>query len=84
MAVDAIKESSDLCLPLKGVVGAMSVLMKNFNVSNHCSRIKQLLILCLLQQKADNVGSVKEIQQRVRVLSGILASPVSEDDHAEK
>ena len=27
---------------------------------------------------------VKEIEQRVHLLSGVLASPVSEDDHAEK
>ena len=32
MAVETIKESSDLCLPLKAVVGAMSVLMKNYDV----------------------------------------------------
>jgi len=38
MAVDAIKESSDLCLPLKAVVGAMSVLIKNYDVSVSCLR----------------------------------------------
>jgi hypothetical protein len=27
---------------------------------------------------------VKEIEQRVQSLSGVLASPVGEDDHAEK
>lgn len=33
MAVEITKESSDLCLPLKAVVGAMSALMKNYDVS---------------------------------------------------
>ena len=33
MAVEIIKESSDLCPPLKAVVGAMSVLIKNCDVS---------------------------------------------------
>jgi len=30
------------------------------------------------------VESVKEIEQRVESLSGMLASPVGEDDHTEK
>jgi len=33
MAVEVTKESSDLCLPLKAVVGAVSVLIKNCDVS---------------------------------------------------
>ena len=33
MVVETTKESSDLCLPLKAVVGALSVLMKNYDVS---------------------------------------------------
>ena len=32
----------------------------------------------------ENVEAVKEIEQRVHSLSGILASPVREDDRAEK
>ena len=36
MAVETIKESSDLCLPLKAVVGAISALMKNYDVSVSC------------------------------------------------
>jgi len=45
MAVETIKESSDLCLPLKAVVGAVSVLMKNYDVSMSCLRTGYLLIL---------------------------------------
>ena len=85
-AAETIKESSDLCLPLKAVVGAMFVLMKNYDVSLPCLRADRFLILHLLpfQQTVDNVDGVKEIKRRVRSLSGVLASPVSEDDYAEK
>ena len=38
MVVETTKESSDLFLPLKAVVGAMSVLMKNYDVSMSRSR----------------------------------------------
>jgi hypothetical protein len=37
MAVEITKESSDMFLPLKAVVGAMSVLIKNYDVSASCS-----------------------------------------------
>ena len=33
IAIETVKESSDLCLPLKAVVGAISVLIKNYDVS---------------------------------------------------
>jgi len=33
MAIEIAKESSDMFLPLKAVVGAMSALMKNYDVS---------------------------------------------------
>ena len=36
------------------------------------------------QQSSDNVEGVKEIERRVQSLSGVLASPVSENDYAEK
>ena len=37
MAVEITKESSDMFLPLKAVVGAMSVLIKNYDVGVSCS-----------------------------------------------
>ena len=36
MAVEITKESSDMLLPLKAVVGAVSVLIKNYDVSMSC------------------------------------------------
>ena len=36
------------------------------------------------QQSSDNVEGVKEIERRVQSLLGVLASPVSENDYAEK
>ena len=47
MAVETIKESSDLCLPLKAIVGAISVLMKNYDVSVSRLQTEHLLILYL-------------------------------------
>jgi len=43
MAVETIKESSDMFLPLKAVVGAISVLMKNHDVSISCFRTEHPL-----------------------------------------
>jgi hypothetical protein len=37
MAVEITKESSDMFLPLKAVVGAMSVLIKSYDVGVSCS-----------------------------------------------
>ena len=34
IAIETIKESSDLCLPLKAVAGALFVLVKNYDVSS--------------------------------------------------
>ena len=36
MAVEITKESSDMCPPLKAVVGAISVLIKNRDVGGSC------------------------------------------------
>ena len=86
MAVEIAKESSDMLLPLKAVVGAISVLIKNYDVSLFRLRTEHLLILACfpLQQTSDNVDSVKEIERRVQSLSSVLVSPVSGDDYAEK
>jgi len=39
MAVEIAKESSDMFLPLKAVVGALAVLIKNYDVSSRPSRV---------------------------------------------
>ena len=46
MAVEITKESSDLCTPLKAVVGAISVLIKNYDVSAACTLSGCHLTLC--------------------------------------
>jgi len=85
MAVEALKESSDMLLPLKAVVGAMSVLMKNYDVGVSCPLTEHLIFNRFsLQQTLDNMNIMEEIEQRVHSLSGVLASPVGEDDYAEK
>ena len=45
MAVEITKESSDLCPPLKAVVGAISFLIKNYDVSASCLQSGCLLTL---------------------------------------
>ena len=86
MAIDFTKESSDMFPPLKAVVGAVSVLIKNYDVSASLLRTGHFLIQldCLLQQTSDNAEMVEEIEKRVQSLSGVLASPASEGDYAEK
>ena len=54
MAVEITKESSDMCLPLKAVVGAISALMKNYDVSTFRSRTEWLLILFLILASAND------------------------------
>ena len=34
VAIETVKEASDMCLPLKAVLGALSVLIKNYDVSS--------------------------------------------------
>lgn len=48
MAVEITKESSDMFLPLKAAVGAVSVLVQNYDVSVPCPQIRASLNLCLL------------------------------------
>jgi len=86
MAVETAKESSDMCPPLKAVVGAVFVLMKNCDVSAPRLRTENILIFVhfLLQQTSDNLDKIKEIERRAHSLSGVLASPASEDDYEEK
>ena len=84
MAIEIAKESSDLCLPLKAVVGAMSALMKNYDVSVLFTNTFSSFDCFLLQQMSDNAENMKGIERRVHSLYGVLAAPVSEDDSAEK
>ena len=86
MAVEITKESSDMFPPLKAVVGAVFVLIKNFDVcmSFHKLNTSSSPPIFVFQQTSDNVDRIKEIERRVQSLSGVLAAPVSEGDHAEK
>ena len=86
MAVEITKESSDMFLPLKAVVGAVSVLIKNYDVSVFCppTGTSSSLTRFLFQPTSDNTEGMKEIERRVQSLSGVLTSPVSENDEREK
>ena len=86
MAVEIAKESSDMFPPLKAVVGAMSVLFQNYDVSVSRPRTEHpsTYTLVSLQQTTDNGEAVKDIERRVHLLSSVLTSPINEDDYAEK
>ena len=53
MAVEIAKESSDILLPLKAVASAMSILIKNYDVSVSHSQTECLLIVCLFPAPAN-------------------------------
>jgi hypothetical protein len=55
MAVEITKESSDMFPPLKAVVGAVSFLIKNYDVGVSRSQTKRLLILSPFPTPA-NIG----------------------------
>lgn len=82
MAVEIAKESSDMFLPLKAVVGALAVLIKNYDVSpKHLAPTSHRQSP---QQTAANVEQMKEIEERIESLADVLASPVGDQDSGEK
>ena len=62
--MEIAKESSDMFPPLKAVAGALSVLIRNYDVSVSCLGTKHILIFAyfLPQQTSDNSDGVKEIE----------------------
>ena len=83
IAVDIAKDSSDMLPPLKAVMVALSVLMKNCDVG-----LPQHLALLtpnhFLQQTVANVEQIRELEERIQSLRGVLTFPVSEQDNEEK
>lgn len=86
MAVETIKESSDLFPPLKAVVGAMSILIRSYDVSVSVLElsISSSFPPFLFQQTSDNVDGMKGVERRVQSLFSVFTSPVGDDDYAEK
>jgi hypothetical protein len=83
IAIETAKESSDMCPPLKAVLGALSVLIKNYDVSSS-SRVVLQIANRPLQQTANNVERIKDIGERVESLSEMLTRPVGDQDTEEK
>ena len=83
MAVEIAKESSDMFLPLKAVVGALSVLIKNYDVSLLRASAPSTAD-CFLQQTAANAEQIRDIEERVQSLAEVLAPPISDQDTGEK
>ena len=83
MAVEIAKESSDMFLPLKAVVGALAVLIKSYDVSP--PQVFALPIINRsLQQTTANADQIKEIEGRIESLAEVLASPAGDQDSGEK
>ena len=83
MAVEIAKDSSDLLPPLKAVMAALSVLIKNYDVSP--PQYPTLLIVDrFLQQTAANAEQIREIEERVQSLGDVLATQVVDQDIEEK
>jgi len=89
MAVEIAKESSDLCPPLKAVVGAMSALMKNYdqtsdnaeNVKDMERRVQSLYgVFASPVSEDDFVEKARRAELR-RKLDGVLArlEPLTEE-----
>jgi hypothetical protein len=83
MAVEIANASSDMFLPLKAVVGALSVLLKNYDVGTPKYLIQSAAYRSL-QQTTANADQIIDIQRRVQSLSEVLASPVFDQDSDEK
>ena len=83
MAIDTAKESSDVFPPLKAVAGALSFLIKNYDVS-HSEHLVLLTADRILQQTTTNVEQIKDIEERIQLLAEVLASPVGDKDTEEK
>lgn len=83
MAVDVARESSDLFLPLKAVLGALTVLIRNYDVSPLQASVL-LTADRFLQQTAANAEQIREIEERLQSLADVFASPVNDQDSGEK
>ena len=83
MAVEIANESSDLFLPLKAVVGALAVFVKNYDVCLlNC--FVPLTANGFLRQTITNAEQIRDIEERVQSRAEVLASPVSGQDSREK
>ena len=83
IAVETAKESSDMLPPLKAVMVALSVLIRNCDVSPPQPPVP-LTADCILQQTFANAEQIKDIEDRIESLSKILTYPVVDQDTGEK
>ena len=69
-------------LPLKAVVGALSVLVKNYDVRSY-HRLVLPAADCIVQQTVANAEQINDIEERIESLSEILAFPAGDQDTEE-
>ena len=77
MAVEIASESADMFLPLKTVVGALSVLLRNHVVSAS-KHLVSAATYHFLQQNTAIEDQIQDAKERVRLLRRVLASPVGD------
>ena len=82
MAVEIANESADMFLPLKAVVGALSVLLQNYDVSTSKDLVSAATYH-FLQQTTVNEDQTRDAKERVRSLREVLSSPVGDHDGEE-
>lgn len=83
MVVEIANASSDMLLPLKVGVGALSILLKNYDVSTtKCVTLSATR--SVLQQTTANADQIRNIEGRVQSLGEVLASPLAHHDSEEK
>ena len=73
MAIEVADASSDMFLPLKAVVGALSVFIKNYDV-RFPRGVYPIDVNRFLQQTTANADRIREIEERVQSLGEVLAS----------
>ena len=81
MALEVVKESSDVFVPLKSVVGGLSVLLKQYDVSVRLGNFGLADYSC--KQFIANKDDVRRLIGRVELLTISLTGPPQENDIKE-
>ena len=82
MAIETAKESSDMLPPLRAVLGALFVLIENYDVSPPDTS-RPLTADRILQRTTANVEQIKDIEERIQSLGEMLRSPIGDWDAEE-
>jgi hypothetical protein len=80
MALEVVRESSDVFVPLKSVVGGLSAFLKQYDVSDLQITLPRLILDVISKQYISNKDDVQRLIQRIQTLSTLLKrSPTKKD-----